>query len=43
MALYKSFGTPIVENVVPGINTIVLGEKLRNITNFHDLNYTATL
>ena len=25
MALYKSFGTPIAENVVPEINTIVLG------------------
>ena len=42
MALYKSFRTPIAENVVPEINTIVLGSKLHNITNFHDLNYSAT-
>ena len=42
MALYKSFRTPIAENVVPEINTIVLSEKPHNITNFHDLNYSAT-
>ena len=34
MALYKSFRTPIAENVVPEINTIVLGLKTTQYYQF---------
>ena len=34
MTLYRSLGTPITENMVPEINTIVLGQETTKYYQF---------
>ena len=38
MTLYRSFGTPIAENVVPEINNIVLGyrKSMKSLLQKHE-------